>query len=134
MTTEIVRVDWVDERVFLLKDHNDFPIVMTQPHGVKGADLLPLGLIGCSAWDLIDILQKQRQQVTGLKVFADSEREETAPWRFTAIHIRYKVSGHTLDTDKVKRAVELTEKKYCSIYATLRDAVELSSEVEIINE
>jgi putative redox protein len=49
MTSETVRVDWISDRLFLLRDRNDFPILMTQPQGVNGADLLPLSLIGCSA-------------------------------------------------------------------------------------
>jgi hypothetical protein len=55
---ETVHVDWVEEHVFLLRGHFGFPIVMTQPNGANGADLLPLTLIGCAAWDVMDILKK----------------------------------------------------------------------------
>jgi putative redox protein len=134
MGVETVQAQWVEEKVFLLKDHHGFPIVMTQPNGVLGADLLPLSLIGCAAWDVMDMLKKQRQQVTALQVFADSEREEEAPWRFTRICIRYKISGHDIRPEAVERAVALTEGKYCSIYATLRAAIELVSQVEILQE
>jgi len=48
MPTETVRVDWMAQRMFLLRDRNNFPVVMTQPQGVNGADLLPLSLVGCS--------------------------------------------------------------------------------------
>lgn len=134
MSTETVRVDWMQDQLFLLRDRFDFPIVMTQPSGVKGADLLPLSLIGCSAWDVVSILLKQRQQVTGFQVFADSDRDDEPPWRFRKIRIRYRITGHSLNADQVKRAIELSETKYCSIYATLRDAVELLSEYEIVDE
>jgi len=52
---------------------------MTQPMGVNGSNLLPLSLIGCAAWDVMDILKKQRRQITALEVSADNEREEEAP-------------------------------------------------------
>ncbi len=134
MSTETVRVDWMQDQLFLLRDRFDFPIVMTQPSGVKGTDLLPLSLIGCSAWDIVGILLKQRQQVTGFQVFADSDRDDEPPWRFRRIRIRYRITGRSLNADQVKRAIELSETKYCSIYATLRDAVELLSEYEIVDE
>ena len=132
MAIETVHVDWVEEQVFLLRDHFGFPIVMTQPLGVNGADLLPLSLIGCAAWDVMDTLKKQRQQITALEVSAESEREDEAPWRFKKICLRYKISGYEINPDAVRRAVALSEGKYCSIYATLRAAIELVSEVEIL--
>ncbi len=132
MATETVRVDWIADRMFLLRDRNDFPIVMTQPQGVNGADLLPLSLIGCSAWDIMAILQKQRQEVTGLHVLAHSERDEDPPWRFRRIHIVYRFTGHDLNEAHIKRAIELSEGKYCSIYATLRAALDLQSDYEIV--
>jgi len=132
MAVETVRAQWVEEKVFLLRDHLDFPVVMTQPAGVLGADLLPMSLAGCAAWDVMDILVKQRQQVTALEVSAVSEREDEAPWRFKKITLRYKITGQKINPEAVRRAVALSEGKYCSIYATLRGALELVSEVEIV--
>jgi len=132
MAVETVQAQWIEERIFLLKDHFGFPVVMTQPMGVNGADLLPLSLIGCAAWDVMDILAKQRQQVTALTVSAESEREDAAPWRFTKITLHYKISGKDIDPEAVQRAVNLSEGKYCSIYATLRTALELVSTVELL--
>ena len=134
MSIDTVRADWLGDQVFLLRDRFDFPIVMTQPQGVKGSDLLPLSLIGCSAWDVISILQKQRQAVTHLQVFADSECEDEPPRRFKRIRIRYRFNGHNLKPEHIQRAIELSETKYCSIYATLRQAIKLTSEYEIVEE
>ena len=131
MHTETVRVDWIDRQVFLLQDQSGFPVVMTQPMGVNGADLLPLSLIGCSAWDVLSIMQKQRQQVTRLEVVAESEREDDPPWRFLKIHILYRISGRGLNAKQIRNAIDLTENKYCSVYATLRQAIELVSDFEI---
>lgn len=131
MPTETVRANWLGEQVFLLKDHLGFPIVMTQPQGVSGADLLPLSLIGCAAWDVVAILKKQRQQVTALEVSAESERDDEPPWRFRRIRVVYHLTGKDLAADKVQRAIDLAQEKYCSIYATLRDAVVIESRYEI---
>jgi putative redox protein len=128
---ETVQAEWIDAGKFLLKDHFGFPILMTQPDGVNGADLLPLSLIGCAAWDVIAILKKQRQQVTRFQVTAESERDPDPPWRFRRIHILYHIAGSDLNLDMIRRAIHLAETKYCSTYATLQDALELSSDFEI---
>ena len=134
MTDETVHVEWVRDQVFLLRDRFDFPLVMTQPAGVNGSDLLPLSVAGCAAWDIISILKKQRQNVTGFHAWAESEREPEPPWRYKRIHLRYTISGHNLDAQQVRRSVELSETKYCSTLATLRQAVEITSEIELVEE
>ena len=134
MHTETVRAHWIDRQNFLLRDRFGFPILMSQPMGVNGADLLPLSLIGCTAWDVLSILKKQRQQVSHLEVVAESEREDDPPWRFLKIRILYRISGQGLKAQHILKAIDLTENKYCSIYATLRQAVELVSDFEIIED
>jgi putative redox protein len=131
---ETVQVDWIGEQRFLLKDHAGFPIIMTQPDGVSGADLLPLSLIGCAAWDVIAILKKQRQQVTRFQVTADSERDPDPPWRFRRIRICYQITGKKINPERVRRAIDLTETRYCSIFATLREVVEIVSDFDIVED
>jgi putative redox protein len=132
MLSETVNLDWVANRQFILHDHNNFPIVMDHPNGVSASDLLPLSLIGCSSYDVISILEKQRQIVMDLSVTAESTRDPDPPWTFRKIHVHYKVSGHGLDPGKVARAIELAEGKYCGVFATLRNAIEITSDFEII--
>jgi putative redox protein len=134
MISETVRADWIEGQVFLLRDRSGFPVVMTQPQGVNGADLLPLSLIGCAAWDILGILRKQHQPVEGFEVVAESERDPDPPWRFRSIRITYRFTGSNLRAEYIQRAIELTETKYCSTYATLRDAVSITSAYEIVNE
>jgi putative redox protein len=134
MPTETVRLDWIQDQEFLLKDRAGFPILMTQPMGVNGADLLPLSVIGCAAWDLAAILKKQRQQVTALQVTAESEREDTPPWRFLRIRIVYRITGQNLKDGLIQKGIQLAEQKYCSTFATLKNAVEISSSYEILED
>ena len=134
MPTETVTADWVREQIFQLRDHAGFPIVMAQPDGVLGADLLPLSLIGCAIWDVVNILRKQRQPLTRCEVHAESERDAEPPWRFRKIELVYRIWGTQIDPAAVERAIRLTEDKYCSVYATLKEAIELTSRVEILEE
>jgi len=134
MAVETVQVEWVRDQVFLMVDRFGFPIVMSQPSGVNGADLLPLSVIGCAAWDIVSIVRKQRQALTGLRVTAESVREDDPPWRFRKIHIVYRFSGQHLDPQKLGHAVALTEQKYCSTHATLRHAVELTNELTVVED
>lgn len=132
MPTETVSLEWVRERQFLLHDRNGFPVIMDQPNGINAADLLPLSLIGCSVYDVVAILEKQRQKIIDVAVSAESRRDPDPPWVFRKIHIHYKISGFNLDADKVSRAIELAEQKYCGVFATLEKVVEITSDFEII--
>jgi putative redox protein len=134
MLEETVHAEWVRDQLFLLRDRYDFPVVMTQPMGVNGSDLLPLSLIGCAAWDIMTILRKQHQVVTSLQISALSQRDEEPPWRFRSIHVQYRFGGPHLERGRVARAIELTETRYCSTWATLAAAVALSSSFEVVGE
>lgn len=134
MAVETVRLDWIEDAEFLLKDHHGFPVPMAQPMGVNAADLLPLSVVGCAAWDVAAMMKKQRQTLTSLQVSAESEREDAPPWRFLKIHLRYRIGGRGLKEDAVRRVVALTEEKYCATLATLRAAVEITSTVEVFED
>ena len=131
MIAETVNAEWIRERIFLLRDRNDFPVVMTQPMGVSGADLLPMSLLGCVMWDIVSILEKKRQKLVSLRASAESIRDPEPPWIFREIHLRYIMVGEDLDPEQVKKTIELSEQNYCSIYATLRQVVKITSEFEL---
>ena len=93
-----------------------------QNFGVRPMQMLLMGLGGCSGIDVVSILKKQRQVLTGFKMFIDGEREvdkEPSLWRF--IKISFELTG-TIDFEKARRACELSIDKYCSVAATLRGA------------
>jgi putative redox protein len=99
--------------------------------GIKPADLLMLGLIGCSGYDLVTILQKQRQKITGVAIRATGDQLDDEPFSFIKIHVEYLLRGSNLNRDFVARAIELSEQKYCSVYNTLKNTVQLSSTFKI---
>jgi putative redox protein len=98
--------------------------------GAKPSDLLPLSLSACTAYDVVVILRKQRQDLRGLEVRTSTEQEPEAPWTFKRIHMHFVFDGR-VDDRKAARAIELAESKFCAVAATLRDTVELSHSHEI---
>jgi putative redox protein len=132
MATNTVYLNWNPEEEFILSDNNNYQIIMKKPKGVSPADLLPMALIGCTSYDVVEILHKQKQGLRQLKVTAQGTQDEDPPWRFRKIHIHYQVIGHGIDPEKVRKAIQISEEKYCSVYATLKDAIEIKHEVEVV--
>jgi putative redox protein len=132
MAPNIVHLNWNPEEQFILSDNDNHQIVMKKPNGVKPSDLMSMALIGCASYDVVEILQKQRQDLRELKVSADSTQDENPPWRFRSIHIHYQAVGKGIDPDKLGKAIQISEEKYCSVYATLKDAVEITHDFEVI--
>lgn len=132
MATKIVHLNWNPEQQFILQDNDNYQIIMKKPKGVSASDLLPMSLIGCASHDIVSILEKQKQQLHSLKVSADATQDDTPPWRFRTIHIHYQVTGTGIDAEKVRKAILLSEENYCSVYATLRDAVEITHDFEVV--
>lgn len=132
MAAKTVHLKWNPEHQFILHDNEDHQIVMKKPKGVSASDLLPMALIGCSSHDVIEILNKQRQDLRALRVTAESTQDDDPPWRFRRIHIHFQIVGKGIDPEKVRKAILLSEEKYCSVYVTLRDAVEITHDFEIV--
>jgi putative redox protein len=100
--------------------------------GFRPTELVLVGLAGCTAMDVISILQKKRQPVSAFEVKAHGERAETDPRRFTRFTVEYIVTGKGIDSAAVERAVELSETKYCSVMATLRYAGPVERKITVI--
>lgn len=131
MATDTVHLDWTPKGQFILSDNDDHQIAMKKPKGVKPSDLMAMALIGCSSYDVVEILQKQRQDLRELKVTAESVQDDDPPWRFRKIHIHYRAIGRDIDPEKLRKAIEISEEKYCSVYATLKDAIEITHDFEV---
>jgi len=100
--------------------------------GLKASDLLLLAAASCSTYDVVMILNKQREPVESVYVTCTGEQEIDPPNKFIKIHLHYIVKGY-LQPDRVARAIQLSEEKYCSVTNTLRAGVEITSDFEIIN-
>jgi putative redox protein len=100
--------------------------------GFLPLELLAMGLAGCTAMDVISILQKMQQQVSAFEVNVKTERASEHPKVFTNIAIEYVVTGKNIDRSSVEKAVNLSETRYCAAEAMLRKAVPIQSEIKII--
>lgn len=102
--------------------------------GFRPMELLLVGLAGCSAMDVIAILRKKRQDVTGFEVRASADRAVEHPRVFTAIRLEYTVRGKGIEPAAVERAIELSETKYCSAMAMLSKAAPIEHTYRIVEE
>jgi len=100
--------------------------------GAKPIELILAALAGCTAFDVISILRKARQEVTGLEVVASGDRRQEDPKTFTGFHVEYVVRGRSVAEDTVKRAIDLSEEKYCSVSAILRASAPITTSYRIV--
>src|SRR6185436_7394762 len=126
-------VRWVDNVMFVGESGSGHAVVMDgapeaggRNLGVRPMEMLLLGLGGCTAFDVVMILEKGREPVTDCIVDMDADRAETEPKVFTRIQMRYRISGRGLDPKKVERAVNLSAEKYCSATAMLAKTAQIS--------
>ena len=97
-------------------------------------ELLLAGTGGCSAFDVVLILQRARQAVTGCEVALTAERAEIEPKVFTKINLHFTVKGEDLDPVKVSRAVQLSHEKYCSATTMLAKMAEITYSIDVVEE
>jgi putative redox protein len=95
-------------------------------------EMVLVGLGGCSAYDVVVILRKSGQAVTGCEVKLDGERAETDPKVFTRIHMHFVVRGRALKRNLVEHAIRLSHEKYCSATAMLAKTAEVTKDFEIL--
>lgn len=135
MASAILR--WVDEQLFVATGSNYQSVVIgfspeepEQYVGVKAPELLLMSAAACSAFDVVEILRKQRQRLLDLTIECRGDQMDEPPFSFTCMHLHYRLRGE-LKAEKVARAIQLAEDKYCSVISTLRLAIPVTSDFEI---
>lgn len=137
------KVTWVGPGLRLVGEASSGPAIVLdhalpeeerQETGPRPMELLLIGLCGCTAMDVVSILQKKRQPFTGLQVKASAERAEEHPKIYTQIHLEYVVKGKGVEPQAVERAIELSETKYCSAAAMLGKAARITTSYRIEEE
>jgi putative redox protein len=99
--------------------------------GLKPSDLLLLSLAACAAHDVVLILKRMRQQLTGLYIAVQGHQLSRPPYTFTDIHCHCVFDGYDLDPVRCQRAVNLSVDKYCSVAATIRATARLTHSLEV---
>ncbi|OGI54190.1 MAG: peroxiredoxin [Candidatus Muproteobacteria bacterium RIFCSPHIGHO2_02_FULL_60_13] len=103
-----------------------------QNQGARPMELVLIGTGGCTAFDVVHILRKQRQEIADCVAEINAERAETDPKVFTNIHIHFVVTGKNLDAKKVQHAIELSATKYCSASIMLAKTAKITHDFEIV--
>ena len=99
--------------------------------GVRPTELIAISVGACTAMDVISILKKKRQDVTGFEVNVYADRALDHPRKFTSMTIEYVVTGRNIDPDAVERAVKLSQDIYCSVSNTLKSSVDIKTKITI---
>ena len=120
-----VSVNWIEDNTFAAATGSGHTVVLdSMPKdgsisaGPSPMEMLLVGMAGCTAVDVVLILKRQRQPLRGLQVICKGERAQDYPMVYTHITVEYVVQGD-VDEDKLQRAIELSEEKYCSASAML---------------
>jgi putative redox protein len=136
-----VRVKWVEGVSFLAETESSHAIVMDGSPEGGGRNLGPrpmetvlAGTGGCTAYDVVTILRKARQQVSDCVVEVDADRAAQDPKVFTRIHFHFIVSGRNLDPHQVERAIHLSAEKYCSASIMLGKTARITHDFELREE
>ncbi len=137
---DVVNVKWNGKRRFVGWDEAGHGLVMDAPasetadgSGVRPVELVLYALAGCTAMDVISILQKKRQTVTDFDmVVRGAQREDDYPHYYKHIELEYVVTGIGVKPEAVERAIELSEEKYCSVRGMFGPQVEVVTSYRII--
>lgn len=135
------RAKWVEGMAFMGEAGSGHAVIMDgapeyggRNIGIRPMEMLLIGLAGCTGFDVVQILKKGREAVTGCEVEVKAERASEDPKVFTRIHIAYRVSGRGLSQAKAERAVTLSKEKYCSASIMLGATATMSTSLTVIDE
>lgn len=133
-----VTLRWVAGTLMVGSDSNGHSVVIgrnpddkSEILGMKASDLLLIAAAACSAYDVVEILTKQREPLQDMVVNCQGDQQTDPPNTFVKIHLHYIFKG-SLNPQKVKKAIELSENKYCSVINTLRPGVPIFTDFEIL--
>ncbi len=133
----VAKVTWVEDKRFVGSASSGHAVVLdagTEKQAPSPMELLLIGMAGCTAYDVMAILEKKRQAVIGLEVKARAERAEEPPRVYTAIEVEYVVRGRGLKAKAVEDAIRLSEEKYCSAAAMMGKTAQITSSYRIVEE
>lgn len=133
-------IKWIDGRSFVGESGSGHSVVMDGPAdhggrniGIRPMEMILLGVGGCSSYDVMDILQKGRNEVIDCVAELTAERVDAVPSVFSKIHLHFKVTGKNLKDKVVERAVKLSAEKYCSASIMLGKSVDITHDFEVVN-
>ncbi|MCD6202034.1 MAG: OsmC family protein [Bacteroidales bacterium] len=137
---EGINVSWIDGLAFET-ELNGHKIILDAEDNVGGKDrgprpkpLMMVSLAGCTGMDVVSILQKMRVEIQKFNVKVEAEVTEEHPKHYTKMHIIYEFWGHDLPMDKLDKAVNLSQDRYCGVSYLYRKVMELTYEIKVFDE
>ncbi len=134
------RIKWVEDRTFIGESGSGHKVVLGTAYrpdgrtpGPSPMELVLIGTGGCSAFDVVHILEKAREAIEDCIVEIDAERAEQDPKVFTRIHMHFVVKGRGLAANKVERAISLSIEKYCSASAILAKTATITHDFVVVD-
>ncbi len=134
------KVKWVQGLQFIGESGTRHEIVMDADDkyggtdkGMRPMEMLLVAIGGCTGMDVASILQKKRQQLNGIEIKVSGTKAETHPQKFTGIELEYIITGKDLQEEAVKKAIESSMEKYCSVKATLEGVAKIDYRYTIVN-
>ncbi len=126
------------DRQFVATSGSDHHLLLDDTAGASGPkpiELVAVGLAGCTAFDVITVLrQKYHQKVTGYEVKVEADQADRPPQVFTTVRIRHIVTGYGIDPAAIEEAIRLSDEKYCSVGAMVKQTASLVTTYEIQEE
>lgn len=129
------KITWINGRAFIGESGSGHAVVMDgapesggRNIGVRPMEMMLLGLGGCTAFDVVHILEKSREKVTGCEISLEGERASEDPKIFTKVKIVYALKGENLKPAAVERAIKLSSEKYCSASIMFGKTAEIEHE------
>jgi putative redox protein len=134
------RIKWVEDRTFIGESGSGHRIVLGAASGPEGRtpgpsamELVLIGMGGCSAYDVVHILEKGREAIDDVTVELEAERAQQDPKVFTSVHMHFVVKGRGLAVAKVERAIALSAEKYCSASAMIAKTATVTHGFEVVD-
>ena len=125
-------VTWQQDMVFTGKTESGHLVTMDGDNSAPTPmESVLLSVGACSSIDVVEIMKKARQKISGCRCELKAERAENPPRVFTAIHAKYIVSGEDISEKHLARAVQLSAEKYCSVALMLNKSVDITTSFEI---
>jgi putative redox protein len=139
MSTEIVKVNWLENMAFEA-EVNGHKIIIDAAEAVGGENrgprpkpLMLVALAGCTGMDVVSILKKMRVELDTFNVVVEGDLTEEHPKQFSQMRVIYEFKGKDLPLDKLEKAVNLSEERYCGVSAMYKKAIGITTEIRIVN-
>lgn len=139
MSTAQIFIDWQGEMAFEANVNGHKIMLDAAPEsgganaGPRPKPLMLVALAGCTGMDVVSILKKMRVEFDGLRVWVEAEQTEEHPKHYTSMKIVYEFKGKELPLDKLEKAVNLSEERYCGVNAVYKKAMTVTTEIRVVD-